>query len=99
MRTLTQTAIDQATWIAVLVLDLVVEVFDALGHLLLVDGVVDVEVVQVGVGQVGVAVLAQLGRAGHRTSVRAWNRTESVGIFSLETGEMSEPPSGDYDNY
>ena len=72
MRTLTQTAIDQATWIAVLVLDLVVEVFDALGHLLLVDGVVDVEVMQIRISLIGLFVLVQLGSARYRASVSTY---------------------------
>ena len=53
------------TVIFVLVFDLVVEVLDALGHLLLVDRVVNVEIVQIGIGHVGFAVLVQLGRARH----------------------------------
>ena len=57
------------TVVFVLVFDLVVEVLHALGHLLLVDGVVDVEVVQVGIAQIGLLVLVQFGRAGHRSSV------------------------------
>lgn len=59
--------------------DLVVEVFHTLGHLLLVDGVVDVEVVQVGIAQVGLFVLVQLGSAGYRTSVSTFGDVVIVG--------------------
>lgn len=53
------------TVIFVPVLDLVVEMLHALGNLLFVDRVVDVEVVQVGVAHVGLSVLVQFSRARH----------------------------------
>ena len=48
--------------------DLVVEMLDALGqHFLLVDRVVDVELVQVRIAKISVAILAQLAPANRAT--------------------------------
>ena len=63
-----QTNKQQLTVIFVLVLDLVVEVLDDLGDLL-VERVENVEIVQVEIGHVGFAFLVQLGRARHWASI------------------------------
>ena len=54
---------EQLTVIFVLVFDFVVEVFHALGDFLLVNGVVDVEVVQIWISLIGLLVLVEFGCA------------------------------------
>lgn len=52
--------------------NLIVEVFHALRDFLLVDGVVDVEVMQIRISLVGLFVLVQLGSARYRASVSTY---------------------------
>ena len=68
----TQSAEDSLTLFPIFVLDFIVEVFDALGHLLLVDGVIDIEVVQIGVALVCLSIFVQFSCARHGSAVRAF---------------------------
>ena len=52
--------------------NLIVEVFHALRDFLLVDGVVDVEVMQIRISLIGLFVLVQLGSARYRASVSTY---------------------------
>lgn len=72
------------TIIFILVLDLVVEVLDALGHLFFVDRVIDVEIVEIGVAHVGFPVLVQLGRARYRSAISSLEKKTSNLVFFFQ---------------
>lgn len=80
------------TIIFILVLDLVVEVLDALGHLFFVDRVIDVEIVEIGVAHVGFPVLVQLGRARYRSAISSLEKETSNLVFFFKIIILYPPP-------